>query len=212
VLGTVRADRCGRYAKERGVNLEITRTSQFALRLALDWPTLPLIVVVPRCSPTASQVSHSTRVTTLVAPAPEIARSLLLLPRAGTLSRMKRTPIVSGAALLALVIKTPDGPARTVFPTAPRSVYARFALRGVKRGALVTIVFRDTDGRSVVSHARSRGTRLTWYSARVAQERLQERLGYWSVAVRVGTRLLGQIHFLIPAGYPTVARGGRASS
>jgi hypothetical protein len=284
--------------------------------------------------------------TTLIAPAPQTGRSLLQLPRAGTLSRMKRTPIVSVAALLALVIaapasaddafppprphvgfygihprvglstyfslssswagaqaplrviaklhaggeacggdpasdagepfasgwltrsdhhvvwkewtpaaagsytvctwlgdpplatgsslltvepnragatpvgalvaartsKTPGGPARTVFPTAPRSVYARFALRGVKRGALVTIVFRDTDGTSVVSHARSNGTGLTWYTARVAQERLQERLGYWSVAVRVGSRLLGQIHFLIPAGYPTVARGGMASA
>jgi hypothetical protein len=118
------------------------------------------------------------------------------------------TPV--GSLVAALTSKTPAGPARAVFPTAPRSVYARFALRGVKRGALVTIVFRDTNGKSLVTHARSNGTALSWYSSQVEQERLQERLGYWSVSVRVGTRLLGQIHFLIPASYPTIARGGQA--
>jgi hypothetical protein len=118
------------------------------------------------------------------------------------------TPV--GSLVAALTSKTRAGPARAVFPTAPRSVYARFALRGVKRGALVTIAFRDTNGKSLVTHARSNGTALAWYSAHVTQERLQERLGYWSVSVRVGTRLLGQIHFLIPASYPTIARGGQA--
>jgi hypothetical protein len=118
------------------------------------------------------------------------------------------TPV--GSLVAALTSKTPAGPARAVFPTAPRRVYARFALRGVKRGALVTIVFRDTNGKSRVTHARSSGRALSWYRARVTQERLQERLGYWSVSVRVGTRLLGQIHFLIPASYPTIARGGQA--
>jgi hypothetical protein len=118
------------------------------------------------------------------------------------------TPV--GALVAALTSKTPTGPARAVFPTAPQRVYARFALRGVKRGALVTIVFRDTNGKSIVTHARSNGIALTWYGAQVTQERLQERLGYWSVSVRVGTRLLGRIHFLIPASYPTIARGGQA--
>jgi hypothetical protein len=118
------------------------------------------------------------------------------------------TPV--GSLVAALTSKTPTGSARAVFPTAPRSVYARFALRGVKRGALVTIVFRDTNAKSLVTYARSNGRALTWYSAHVTQERLQERLGYWSVSVRVGTRLLGQIHFLIPASYPTIARGGQA--
>jgi hypothetical protein len=118
------------------------------------------------------------------------------------------TPV--GSLVAALTSKTPAGPARAVFPTAPRSVYARFALRGVKRGALVTIVFRDTNGKSLVTHARSSGRALSWYRTQVTGERLQERLGYWSVSVRVGTRLLGQIHFLIPASYPTIARGGQA--
>jgi hypothetical protein len=118
------------------------------------------------------------------------------------------TPV--GSLVAALTSKTPTGPARAVFPTAPRNVYARFALRGVKRGALFTIAFRDTNGKSLVTHARSNGPALSWYGAHVTQERLQERLGYWSVSVRVGKRLLGQIHFLIPASYPTIARGGPA--
>jgi hypothetical protein len=116
----------------------------------------------------------------------------------------------AGSLVTALTSKTPTGTARAVFPTAPHSVYARFALRGVKRGELVTISFRDTNGKSIVTHARSSGTALTWYSAHVTQERLQERLGYWSVSVRAGTTLLGQIHFLMPANYPTIARGGPA--
>ena len=119
------------------------------------------------------------------------------------------TPV--GVLVTALTSMTAAGPARAVYPTAPRRVYARFALRGVARGALVTIVFHDTNGKSVVTHARSRGKALTWYSAQVGQERLQERLGYWSVSVRVGTTELGQIHFLIPASYPTIARGGSAA-
>jgi hypothetical protein len=99
----------------------------------------------------------------------------------------------------ALTSKTPTGPARAVFPTAPRNVYARFALRDVKRGALITIVFRDTNGDSLVTHMRSKGPALGWYGAHVDRERIQRRLGYWLVSVRVGDNTLGSIHFLVPS-------------
>ena len=106
------------------------------------------------------------------------------------------TPV--GSLISAMTSKTPTGPARAVFPTAPRSVYARFALSGVKRGALVTIAFRDTNGRSVVTHQRSRGPTMTWYTAHVSHDRIAERLGYWLASVRVGDKTLGSIHFLVP--------------
>lgn len=113
------------------------------------------------------------------------------------------TPLVvaprTGSLVAALASKTPTGPPRAVFPTAPQSVYARFALRGVKRGALVTIVFRDTNGKSVVTHMRSKGPALGWYTARVDHDRIMERLGYWLASVRVADKTLGSIHFLVPA-------------
>ncbi len=109
------------------------------------------------------------------------------------------TPV--GTLVSAATSKTADGSPRAVFPTAPAHVYARFALRGVQQGQLVTIVFRDTNGRVVVSHARSRGAGLSWYSAAVSRARLHQRLGYWLATVRVGKSVLGSIHFLVP-NYP----------
>jgi hypothetical protein len=113
------------------------------------------------------------------------------------------TPLVVapriGSLVAAMTSKTPNGPARAVFPTAPRNVYARFALRGVKRGVLITIVFRDTNGKSVVTHTRSKGPALAWYSTHIDHHRIEQRLGYWIVGVRVGGKTLGQIHFIVPS-------------
>lgn len=107
------------------------------------------------------------------------------------------TPV--GSLIAAMTSKTPTGPARAVFPTAPRNVYARFALHGVKRGALITIAFRDTNGRSVVMHQRSRGPTMAWYTAHLSHDRIAKRLGYWLASVRVGDKTLGSIHFLVPS-------------
>ncbi len=118
----------------------------------------------------------------------------------GSLVIEPRTDGVTAAGTLvaAKTGKTPFGPARAVFPTAPRRVYAHFALRGVPQGTPITIEFRDTNGRVVLTRVRSDGPRLTWYSAHIERKRLAARLGYWLVSVRVGAVTLGRIHFLIP--------------
>lgn len=113
----------------------------------------------------------------------------------------------AGALVSALTSKLPLGAPRAVFPTTPAHVYARFALEGVARGKRVTIEFRDTNGHVVLTRARSAGPSLQWYTAVVSHARLQERLGYWLASVRVGTTLLGRVHFLIP-NYRALARAG----
>jgi hypothetical protein len=105
----------------------------------------------------------------------------------------------AGTLVAAVTSKTPSGPPRAVFPTAPAHVYARFAVRGVAPGRVVTIEFRDTDGHVVISHAQSHGRALRWYSADVSRARIKARLGYWLASVSVGGRTLGRIHFLVPA-------------
>jgi hypothetical protein len=75
------------------------------------------------------------------------------------------TPV--GSLVSAATSKTPMGPTRAVFPTAPRAVYARFALRGVKPGRVVSIEFRDTNGKVVVRHLHAKRSGLEWFSARV---------------------------------------------
>jgi hypothetical protein len=103
-----------------------------------------------------------------------------------------------GTLVAAATSESPGGPPRTVFPTAPAHVYARFQLRGVKQGRRVTIEFRDTNGHVVLSRLPSKGPAPAWYQARIPRQRLAARLGYWLVSVRVGNQMLGRIHFLIP--------------
>jgi hypothetical protein len=103
-----------------------------------------------------------------------------------------------GSLVAAATSKTPNGPPRAVFPTAPRHVYARFALRGVKRGRHVVIEFRDTNGHVIRTNARSTGPALAWYTATLPGSRIAKRLGYWLVSVSVEGQTLGRIHFLVP--------------
>ena len=56
--------------------------------------------------------------------------------------------------------RTPDGPPRSFFLAAPSTVHARFAVRGVEPGQRVTIEFRDTNGKVVLTRARSHGRGL----------------------------------------------------
>ena len=63
------------------------------------------------------------------------------------------------------------------------------------------MIFRDTAGRSLVTHARAHGLRLERFTARVEHRRLQEQLGYWLAGVRVGKKPLETVHFLIPHPY-----------
>jgi hypothetical protein len=120
------------------------------------------------------------------------ATPLLIEPRSAGVTQV-------GSLVAALTSKSPDGPARAVFPTAPHRVYARFALRGVHQGRRVTIEFRDTNGHVVLKRARSSGPGLTWFSAHVDHQRIAQRLGYWLVSVRVGGKTLGRVHFIVPA-------------
>lgn len=110
----------------------------------------------------------------------------------------------AGTLVDAATSVTPNGRPRAHFATAPRQVYARFALRGVQRGQRVTIEFRDTDGHVVLTRATSGGPELAWYTARVSRERLTERLGYWIASIRVGSHTLGSVHFVIPYRPPSV--------
>jgi hypothetical protein len=134
---------------------------------------------------------------------PIIARGtspLIVAPQSAGVTR-------AGVLVSGLTSKAPLGAPRAVFPTAPAHVYARFALSGVGRGKLVTIEFRDTNGHVLLTRARSRGPALAWYGAQVSRDRLRARLGYWLASVRVGSTVLGRVHFLVP-NYPSQAPKG----
>lgn len=99
-----------------------------------------------------------------------------------------------GSLVDAATSKTPMGPARAVFPTPPRYVYARFAIRGLKPGRTVTIEFRDGHGRLKRTHRVATGPALAWYTTRL---RLANRPALWLVRVRAGNSMLGRIRFFV---------------